>query len=123
MQATHRTAADQDQLQTAQDLYQKMQVMQHQRTAVQASGLPALRRLVDIARRETGQSRVVAGFLLALYNGHDYPFTLTDLRALDQEIHSDCMAVLIMDWSPEREVHELIENGPTIWQSLIKRWA
>jgi len=111
------------QLSKAQDLYQKMQVMQHQRAAVQVSGLPALRRLVDVARRDTGQSAVVARFLLALYNGPAYPFTLTDLRGLDQEIHSDCMAVLIMDWAPEREVHEMIEDGHSIWQGLIKRWA
>ncbi|MEH6566935.1 MAG: hypothetical protein V7756_16540 [Halopseudomonas sp.] len=123
MQATPSVIQQLDQLRTAQDLYQKMQVMQHQRAAVQASGLPALRRLASTAQGNSGQSAVVGRFLLGLYNGPAYPFTLTELRALDQELHSDCMAVLMMDWSPEREVHEMIQGGHHIFQSLIARWG
>jgi hypothetical protein len=107
----------------AKYLHQTIQRMQVQRAAVQASGLPALKRLVAAAQRSSGQSAVVGRFLLGLYNGPAYPFTLTELRGLDQELHSDCMAVLLMDWSPEREVHEMIEGGHHIFQSLIARWA
>lgn len=108
-------------LQAAHHLYEQMRVMEQQRAAVQASGLPALSRLVAIAQRDTGQSRIVGHFLLGLYNGPEYPFDLTDLRALDQEIHNDCLAVLMMDWSPEREVHELIDDGQRIWAELARR--
>lgn len=110
-------------LQAAHHLYEQMQVMEKHRAAVQTSGLPALSRLVVIAQRDTGQGRIVGRFLLGLYNGPEYPFHLTDLRALDQEIHSDCMAVLMMDWAPEREVHELIDNGPRIWAELARMWG
>ena len=94
MQAIANHSEELAQQRTAESLYRKMQVMQHQRAAV-----------------------------LGLYNGPAYPFTLTELRALDQEPHSDCMAVLMMDWSPEREVHEMIQGGHHIFQSLIARWG
>ena len=123
MQATQNNPDRQAQLAVAHDIYQRMQVMQHQRAAVQASGLPALGRLVIVAQRNSGQSGIVARFLLGLYDGHTYPFNLTELRGLDQELHSDCMAVLIMDWSPEREVHEMISDGQRIFQSFIGRWV
>ncbi|WOD12764.1 hypothetical protein RPW65_07955 [Pseudomonas sp. NyZ704] len=114
---------EQEKLVQAHHLYQRMQTMQRQRRAVQACGLPALKRLVVAAQRYTGQSAVVGRFLLGLYDGPTYPFTLTELRGLDQELHSDCMAVLLMEWSPEREVHEMIEGGHHIFQSLIARWG
>ena len=123
MQATATYTNQLDQQRTAEHLYKKLQAMQRQRQAVQASGLPALRRLVTIAQRSSGQSAVVARFLLGLYNGPEHPFPLTDLRALDEEIHSDCMAVLMMDWAPEQEVHELIEGRHHIFQSLVARWG
>lgn len=34
-------------------------------------GMPALIRLLDVARRHSGQSAVVGRFLLGLYNGPD----------------------------------------------------
>lgn len=123
MQAIANHSEELAQQRTAESLYRKMQVMQHQRAAVQASGLPALRRLVNTAQGNSSQSAVVGRFLLGLYNGPTFPFTLTELRALDQEPHSDCMAVLMMDWSPEREVHEMIQGGHHIFQSLIARWG
>ncbi len=123
MQATQGVTQQIDQLRAAQNLHRQMQVMQQHRLAVKASGLPALQRLVTVAQRDTGQSAVVGRFLLGLYNGRTYPFNLTELRGLDQELHSDCMAVLIMDWSPEREVHEMISDGHRIWDQFIARWG
>ena len=75
----------------------------------------------ELAQQRTAES--LYRKMLGLYNGPAYPFTLTELRALDQEPHSDCMAVLMMDWSPEREVHEMIQGGHHIFQSLIARWG
>ena len=123
MQASANHTNELDQLRVAEHLYRKMQAMQHQRAAVKASGMPALRRLVTVAQGGSGQSAVVSHFLLSLYNGPGYPSPLTDLRALDEELHSDCMAVLMMDWAPEKEVHELIEGGHHIFQSLAARWG
>lgn len=86
-------------------------------------GVPALDRLVVVARRETGQSRVCGRFLLGLYNGNFYRFNLNDLRALDTELLDDCLAVLAMDARPTREVHQLIPNGEAVFRALRLAWA
>lgn len=81
-------------------------------------GEPALRRLLTIAQRDTGQSRKVACFLLGLYNGDRYPFDLTDLRGVDQEIYEDCIRVLTMDTMARQEVHTYFPDGGRIWNQL-----
>lgn len=96
---------------------------QRQRPALEKAGTDALQRLVPIAVRQTCGGRVVGRFLLGLYNGEDFPFELTELRALDLSVFQDCMQVLLMDYSPELEVHERVENGGQIWQHLIELWA
>ncbi|MDT4870295.1 hypothetical protein FQZ97_1053680 [compost metagenome] len=76
-----------------------------------------------MAVRPTNQGRVVGRFLLGLYNGEDFSFDLTDLRSLDLVLFEDCLKVLMMDYSPELEVHERIPNGGAIWQHLMELWA
>jgi hypothetical protein len=57
--------------------------------------LDALRRLLAIAQHDTGQSRRVAGFLLAWWNAQSCGgFDLTDLWAVDEEIAQDMLVVL-----------------------------
>lgn len=101
----------------------KIQEHQQQRPALVTAGTQALNRLVPIALRTSGQSRVLGRFLLGLYNGEDFPFDLTDLRRLDLVLFEDCLKVLMMDYTPELEVHERIQNGSATWQQLIERWA
>jgi hypothetical protein len=96
---------------------------QEERPAIRAAGVAALRRLVPVARRDTGQSAVVGGFLLGLYNGAAFPFDLTRLRALDAGLFDDCIAVLRLDNSPEQEVHEYVADGEAIWAELRHNWA
>lgn len=95
----------------------------NQLPAIIVAGTQALNRLTPIAQGDTGQSRNVGRFLLSLYNGDDFPFALTDLRGLDLAVFQDCMTVLLMDYSPDLEVHERVQNGGAIWQRLIERWA
>jgi hypothetical protein len=83
----------------------------------------ALRRLWDIANGHSGQCRVVAGFLLGLYNGEEYPFDLTAFRSLDQEIFMDCLAVLAQDYSPEQEVHVRLGVSGDRFVHLAKTWG
>lgn len=67
------------------------------RAPAQASDaeLAALRRLIDVARHDTGQSRRVAGFLLAWWNAASCGgFDLTDLWAVDRDIAQDMLAVI-----------------------------
>lgn len=94
-----------------------------ERPRIRAAGIEALRRLLPVAQRCTGQSRIVGRFLLSLYNGNAFPFSLTDLRGLDSGLWDDCLAVLRLDRRPEQEVHEYIENGDQIWSQLKRAWA
>jgi hypothetical protein len=87
------------------------------------AGVDALGRLVPIAQGHTGQSGTVARFLLGLYNGRAFPFDLTGLRGLDGDLHDDCMAVLLMDRRPRREVHRYIEDGGAVFADLAARWG
>lgn len=80
----------------------------------------ALMRLLEIAHKDTGQSRHVSRFLLSLYNGDRFPFDLTDFRCLDRAIFNDCLDVLQMDFRPLQEVHEYFINGGVIWEELAK---
>ncbi|WP_342454975.1 DUF7673 family protein [Pseudomonas sp. S11A4] len=56
---------------------------ERERPAIRAAGIAALHRLLPVAQRCSGQSRIVRRFLLSLYNGQVFPFALTDLRGLD----------------------------------------
>lgn len=89
---------------------------------VREAGIAALKRLLEVAQRDTGQSGVVALFLLGLYNGRDFKFDMTELRRLDHSLFEDCLTLLRMDHNPEQEVHQYIENGQDIWQGLRRSW-
>ncbi|MGA4453338.1 DUF7673 family protein [Pseudomonas fortuita] len=96
---------------------------QDERPAIREAGIQALARLVPVALRESAQSRTVGRFLLGLYNGHEFPFTLTDLRSLDVGLFDDCIAVLRLDNVPELEVHEYLPKGNLIFNQLREYWA
>jgi hypothetical protein len=93
------------------------------RPTIEADGIAALHRLLPIAQRDTGQSRRIAAFLLGLYNGDRFKFDLTDLRGLDYALHDDCLAVLRMDHSPTKEVHQYFERGGELFERLARDWG
>lgn len=101
----------------------RAKVVQQFIKADRAAGEEALRRLMPIARRDTGQSRRVALFLLGLYNGYRFPFNLSELRGLDYEVMEDCLAVLRMDTSALQEVHLYFENGSAVFETLARDWG
>ena len=90
---------------------------------VRVAGPEALGRLLPVAFKDTGQSRVVARFLLSLYNGNRFPFDLTDFRCLDHGLFVDCMTVLHMDYFPVQEVHRYFAHGSEIWERMAKYWG
>ena len=92
------------------------------RPQVIAAGVEALQRLLPIAQDDTGQSGVVARFLLSLYNGNRFPFDLGDFRRLDIEVFEDCLAVLAMDFAPQKALHRYIEDGDEIFERLARAW-
>lgn len=112
---------------TAQDRIRadlnRLAVEEAERPYIRAAGVEALQRLLPVAQRCTGQSRIVGRFLLGLYNGSAFPFPLTDLRGLDSALWDDCLAVLRLDQRPEQEVHQYIENGDEIWSHLKRAWG
>jgi hypothetical protein len=91
---------------------------------LQAAGLEALKRLFPVAQRDTGQSRIVARFLLGLYNGYRFPYDLTDFRCLDDALFRDCMQVLRMDARDcKQEVHLYFKDGGQLWERMAADWG
>lgn len=90
---------------------------------IRAEGEASLRRLFKVAQGDTGQSGRVARFLLGLYNGPRFPFDMTEFRGLDRELFADCMALLRMDYSPEREIHTFIKDGGREFERLAALWT
>ena len=75
-----------------------------------------------MAEGDTEQAETVAEFLAGLYNGTDYRFDLTALRALDDDLFEHCLAVLRLDHRPTVEVHGYFPGGQQRWQQIITRW-
>jgi hypothetical protein len=91
-----------------------------ERKAAKEAGLPALERLAKVAEHDTGQSETVRLFLLGLYNGYRFPFSLIKLRSLDKALFDDCLLVLTLDARvTAQEIHLYFNNGG----ELFERWA
>jgi hypothetical protein len=59
----------------------------------------------------TGQTRRLVRFIAGCYNGSDYPFDLTDLRALDTPLARACLDYLDYDRLSIEEVHHHLPGG------------
>jgi hypothetical protein len=59
----------------------------------------------------TGQAGRLVRFLAAIYNGYDFSFDLTELRALDTELANACLDYLNYDRLGRREVHHHLGGG------------
>jgi len=81
--------------------------------AVMERARTALERIETAIRQNpgTGQAGRLVRFLAGLYNGGDYPFDLTDLRALDTELANACLDYLNYDRLGKREVHRHLSGG------------
>lgn len=72
----------------------------------------------------TGGARRLVRFLAGVYNGQDYPFDLTELRALDTELANACLDYLDYldylnyDRLGAKEVHKHLANG----ERDLRRW-
>lgn len=96
---------------------------EQERPALREAGIQALARLIPVALRDTGHSRVVARFLLGLYDAKAYPFALTDLRSLDIGTFEDCLSVLFLDFPHEKELHDYLPRGRLIFNQLREYWG
>jgi hypothetical protein len=59
----------------------------------------------------TGQTRRLVRFLAGVYNGHEFPFDLTDLRTLDIKLANACIDYLNYDRLAKAEVHTHLPDG------------
>lgn len=86
-------------------------------------GVAALQRLVPVAQGSSNQSSIVALFLLSCHDTFRYSFSLSEFRLLNLKIYQDCMAVLNLNWSPEKPLHGYLKNGDIIFQQLATRFS
>jgi len=78
--------------------------------------------IIETAIREhptTRQAGRLVRFLAGLYNGEDYPFDLTDLRALDTRLANACLDYLCYDRLGRAEVHKHLRDG----ERELNRWV
>jgi len=67
----------------------------------------------------TGQSRRLVRFLAGVYNGHEFHFDPTDLRAMDRELANASIDYLNYDRLAKAEVHTHLPGGGRQMQGLI----
>ncbi|GAA0587396.1 hypothetical protein ACFQH5_16825 [Halomonas salifodinae] len=74
-------------------------------------GPAALDRLVEVANRDTGQSRHCRRILLAVYNADDWPLELNRLRCIDRDLQSAALTAIEWATYSGRELHEHLDDG------------
>jgi hypothetical protein len=74
------------------------------------AGLQRITKAID-EHPGTGQTGRLVRFLAGVYNGNEYPFDLTDLRALDTELANACIDYLNYDRLAKVEVHTHLPGG------------
>ncbi|MGH8258773.1 MAG: DUF7673 family protein [Steroidobacteraceae bacterium] len=91
----------------------RMEALDHDVEAIMERARGALQRIeTAIGQNPTsGQARRLVRFVAGVYNGEDYPFDLTDLRALDTELANACLDYLSYDRLCKREVHHHLAGG------------
>ena len=79
------------------------------RDAITGEAILALERIARAIRQNpgTGQVRRLVLFVAGCYNGTDFPFDLTELRGLDDDLACACIAYLDYDRLGIREIHRL----------------
>lgn len=81
----------------------------------------ALERLIAIARRDTGQSRIVANFLLAWWNaGECGGFDLTDVWGVDTAIAVDMLRVFAL-LAECRQYPDTLDYGKQ-FEAIVRAW-
>ncbi|GAA0408219.1 hypothetical protein GCM10008969_33700 [Pseudomonas veronii subsp. inensis] len=95
---------------------------QHQRPVIIRAGTQALHRLIPVALSRTATGKTVGRFLLGLYDGAAFRFDLKQLHQLGVREFEDCLQVLEMDYMPEVEVHQRIDEGEHVWHELMDMW-
>jgi hypothetical protein len=81
----------------------------------------ALERLIAVAQGASGQSRIVAGFLLAWWNAEECGgFDLTDLWAVDTEIAVDMLRVFA--WIAQHATYPDMLGYGRQFETIFRLW-
>ena len=90
-----------------------MAALNHESAAITEGAMSALRVIENAIQGNptTGQARRLVWFLAAVYNGSEFPFDLTELRALDTELANACLDLLHYDRLAKHEVHRHLSGG------------
>jgi hypothetical protein len=81
----------------------------------------ALERLLDLAQRDTGQSRIVANFLLAWWNAEECGgFDLTDLWGVDTSIAVDILRVFALVAECQRYPDDMGYGNQ--FEAIVRTW-
>ena len=109
---------------TLDELNRQAREWDNRAMAAQGKGAQAFERLLSLAEtRDTGQTRSIAKFLAATYNGQAFSWNLFELRGLDVELGDDCLLVLdCLRWG-KANLYELVPNGHLRIEALIAEWG
>lgn len=101
-------------------LFAELQRIEARRKEAMQKGIPALLRIYDTAKGDSGQALILRALLIGIFNGDDHPFDLNTLRGLDESLFEDAMEVIRFDRHAEQEVHLYL---PAKAQARISQWA
>ncbi len=98
----------------------RMDALEHDVQTIRARALLGLRAIETAitAHPTSGQAKRLVRFLAGVYNGEDYPFDLTELRALDTQLANASLDYLNYDRLGIDEVHTHLANG----ERDLHRW-
>lgn len=83
----------------------------------------SLQRLVELAATSSCRgANVAAQLLLGLYDGSVYPFDLTELSLLDDELFEDALNALRLRMRHSVEPHLFFANGGALFNSIAEAW-
>ena len=105
--------------------YTHAETLEHGLEGILERGQMALQ-VIETAIRQnpgTGQAGRLVRFLAAIYNGHDFAFDLTELRALDTRLANACLDYLNYDRLSKREVHHHLSGGDRELHQWIERYG
>ncbi len=103
----------------------RSEALEESTEAIMERARPALERIEAAIRNHptTGQAGRLVRFLAGLYNGHDYPFDLTELRALDTDLANAALDYLNYDRLGKREVHHHLSGGDRELHQWLRDYA
>jgi hypothetical protein len=104
---------------------ERARAMDHDQERIMERARIALQTIEKAIREHptSGQAGRLVRFLAGVYCGSDYPFDLTDLRALDTELANACLDYLSYDRLGKREVHHHLSGGDRELQEWLRDYG